>query len=321
MSWTDYVRKCEREKRPQCVFQDKIEISDWLSGKRPTVQGIKEISVESAAGPTAAASDQAPLPVPRPTEAETPRKAEASMELAIAAPERQVLGEEVQFERIRPLDSVLLCPMGFSDMWALEDFIRRQDRRRPPPSGTGDPSRSGPRGVLDDSFIHPDPSAAPRRQFHNAIILVAKSAKCRINNTNIMKFLNENEWTPPSEDSEKDHFTLTHRHSISTNSMVYDVVANEKLLLPADWQHVVAVFLTGFKWQLRYYQPPDPAAFLGKFLGIYVGWAGESLPGDMKGWMFKEFRINKSSRHEDALVVRGIWQAIEDATAALKRKH
>jgi parafibromin len=243
------------------------------------------------------------------------------MELAIAVPERQTLGEEVQFERIRPLDSVILCPVSFSDIWAKNDMIVQQDRRRPPTGGTGDPNRGGPRGVLDDSFIHPDLITAPKRQFHNMIILVSKSTKCRINNTNIEKFLNENEWTPPFEDSQRDHFTLTHRHSISMNSMVYDIVANEKLLMPADWEHVVAIFLIGYKWQLRNYQPQDPFALLAKVLGIYVGWADEPLPPDIARWKLKEFHINKSSRHGDSMVVHGIWQAIEDATAALKKKH
>jgi hypothetical protein len=162
MSWTDYVRKCETENRPQCIFQDKIEINDWLSGKRPSVQGIKDISSDAAqSGPATASADQAPAPVPRPADVDVPRKPEASMELAIAAPERQALGEEVQFERIRPLDSVILCAVTFPDIWAKDDVIRQQDRRRPPTGGAGDPNRSGPRGVLDDSFIHPDLSAAP----------------------------------------------------------------------------------------------------------------------------------------------------------------
>jgi hypothetical protein len=102
-----------------------------------------------------------------------------------------------------------------------------------PGSGTGDPGRSGPRGVLGDSFIHLNLSAEPKRQFHNAIILVSKSAKYQINNMNIEKFLNENEWARTFEDSQRDYFTLTHRHSISMNSMVCGVVAHEKLLLAA----------------------------------------------------------------------------------------
>jgi hypothetical protein len=89
----------------------------------------------------------------------------------------------------------------------------------------------------------------------------------------------------------------------------------------ADWEHIVAVFLIGSKRQVRNYQPQDPFALLGKVLGIYVGWADEPLPPDISRWKLKEFHINKSSRHGDSMVVCSIWQVIEDATAALKKKH
>jgi hypothetical protein len=49
------------------------------------------------------------------------------------------------------------------------------------------------RGILERSFIDPDLSAAPKRRGHDAIILVSKSMKYRINSMNIEKLRNENE--------------------------------------------------------------------------------------------------------------------------------
>jgi hypothetical protein len=64
-----------------------------------------------------------------------------------------------------------------------------------------------------------------------------------------------------------------------------------------------------------------PAALLGRVLGIYVGWAEEPPPADITRWKLKEFHISKSARRGDSMAVHSIWQAIEEATAVLTKKH
>jgi parafibromin len=103
--------------------------------------------------------------------------------------------------------------------------------------------------------------------------------------------------------------------------MRYDIVANERLMKPDDWNFVVAVFLIGANWQVRTYVPSDPAALLSKVMGVFVGWDHEPLPQSIARWKVKEYKINKNARHGDYQVVQALWHDIEDATATLKKKH
>jgi parafibromin len=186
-------------------------------------------------------------------------------------------------------------------------------------SSRGQGSSSRPQGDEDDSFINPIKQASQSR-FQNLIILVSPSTKSRINNPNVEKFLNEGVWTPPTIDTNKEYFSVLHRHTITQHQQKYDVVANEELLKPDDWAKVVAVFLIGAKWQIKRYVPNDPPTLLSKVLGIYVGWDNEQLPDDIAKWNVKAFKINQTQRHADFQVAQHIWQAIEEMTTLVKKR-
>jgi hypothetical protein len=322
-NWTDYVRTCKENNVFPCIFQDKVEIIDWLLGTRATVSGIVEEPVDSTPAPTTAAPAPAAPALAfaetRYAEPDTQKRPEASMELTIATTAPVERGGTVEYELIRSLDSVLVCPYDFSEMANRRIVLESTDRTKKQAVGTDEQAKRL-HGEQDDSFFGSNRPVLARK-FQNPIIMVSMSAKTRVNNTNIEKFLAEGEWVPPGVDQGKESFQIVHRHSLTASPTRYDIVANEKLMKPDDWNFVVAVFLIGAKWQVKSYVPSDPLALLSKVLGIYVGWDNETLPVDIAKWKVKEFKINKTTRHGDYQVVQNIWHDIEDATAALKKRN
>jgi hypothetical protein len=318
--YSDYVKACKEINVFPCIFQDKTEISEWLIGTRPPVHGIVAAPIAPAPAPAPAAAPSAPLPAlseAQSREAELPKRPEASMELTIAPSAPLDEGGTVEYETLRPLDSVLLCGYDFSEMANRRNVLESTDRTKR--LAADDPNRRLD-GQADDSFFGRT-KQVPLRRFREFVILVSMSPISRINNTNVEKFLGDGEWVPPSVDQTREWIQLTHRHSLTAAAMKYDIVANERLMKPDDWNFVVAVFLIGANWQIRTYVPNDPSALLSKVLGIYVGWDHEPIPPPIARWKVKEYKISKNARHGDYQVVQNIWHDVEDATAALKKKR
>lgn len=220
-------------------------------------------------------------------------------------------GPIVEYERIRPLDSVILCARDFSDIPIINEQIVRSR------------AMGGDKKGYNKSFVRSEfeePSARPRPRNQRPIILVPMSAHSQVNNSNVETFLQEARWEQPVVDSSKKRFTIAHSHSVTTNTTYYEVIADEKLLKPEDWASVVAIFLMGKTWQIKNYKPNDPANLFSNVLGIYVGWDNEALPPEIANWRVMSVKINKARRHADGQVVAKIWHAIEDATARLKAK-
>ena len=58
-------------------------------------------------------------------------------------------------------------------------------------------------------------------------------------------------------------------------------------------------------------------AILSRYLGIYVGFAEDSVPENVKNWNVKTFKLQRSNRHRDRSVVQDLYGAID---AHLKAK-
>jgi parafibromin len=319
--WAEYVQICQNTTHYSVIFQDRSEILDWLSGTKTTVKGIPEEAPEPAHEPEFPA-----IPAPEPVLGVDRPPVDAPLDFPTSfdfpASSRPILyddGPTVEYERIRPLDSVIICPNDFSEMRNRNDVIVQQSRSRSDATSRADGGSSRPQGDEDDSFINPI-KAVSQSRFQNLIILVSRSNKSRINNTNIEKFLNDGVWVAPTIDTNRECFTLVHRHTITQHQQKYDVVANEDMLKPDDWAKVVAVFLIGAKWQIKKYVPNDPPTLLSKVLGVYVGWDNEALPDDIAKWNLKAFKINQTQRHADFQVAQHIWQAIEEMTTLVKKR-
>ena len=106
-----------------------------------------------------------------------------------------------------------------------------------------------------------------------------------------------------------------------TRFILVDSTANFR---PDYWNRLVAVFTTGQTWQFKSYKWSSPPELFKHATGIYVGWRGDDVPREVKGWGrgVKSFAVerwdekgggvNGAGRWRDREVVEGIWSAIEE---------
>jgi hypothetical protein len=128
-AWGDYLEICKRMNHDLFIFQDKVEILKLLTVET-TIKGIPEEVPEPVhepeipVAPVAEPVARADRPV-----IEAPREFAPSMDLPISTrPAFIEEGRTVEYERLRPLDSVILCANDFSDMRVKNDVIDQQSR-------------------------------------------------------------------------------------------------------------------------------------------------------------------------------------------------
>lgn len=146
--------------------------------------------------------------------------------------------------------------------------------------------------------------------------------------SNIRSFLGEGLFQPA--DSSAAASSILHMErmlpSISPNRPLrFILVDTPDQFKPDYWQRVVAVFTTGQTWQFKSYKWTQPSELFSHVLGIYVGWRGEDVPGQVKGWGrgVLHCQLDKWSQQQgvqgrwrDREVVEGIWGAIEETMRA-----
>lgn len=179
------------------------------------------------------------------------------------------------------------------------------------------------------------------------IILISPSASSLIRMSNVKTFLEEGKFVPP------DHPTLSSatdanlvklerplringnssnpsagaigsrtggKPTRATKFIIVDGTTNFK---PEYWNRLVAVFTTGQTWQFKSYKWSSPPELFKHATGVYVGWRGEEVPSQVKGWGrgVDNFAIERwdeknesqgGGRWRDREVVEGIWSAIEE---------
>ena len=315
-TFTDYSTLCKGQHHRSVIYSDRTDLLAWFAGQKEEINGLKKAVQEAPA--VEVPEEHEPVREEEPEEEhheEPEREEEHEEEVQPPPPPAIDRGPVVEYERLRPLDSVLLCARDFSEIQAINNVITRRGRDTEETSG----NKSFMNPVGPSSFDPtPQPAARPGR-IQSFIILVPMSNQSKINNSNIEKFLLESQWVPPTVDMSNKRFVIQHNHSDTLHTTNYEIIGDEKLLKEDDWNRVVAIFLMGKPWQIKNYKPSDPAVLFPKVLGIYVGWDTESLPNEIQNWRIKEFKINQQRRHADAQVVARIWHEIEDATTALKK--
>ncbi|PGH17833.1 hypothetical protein AJ80_04656 [Polytolypa hystricis UAMH7299] len=237
-----------------------------------------------------------------------------------------------------------------------------------PTSGPG----SIPKRSLDSS------SSSSRRP--TPIILLSPSASSLLRMSNIKSFLSDGVYVPPDHPtlasstapnllyimrtlqnipdsshpssggglgSQSSSLTNPSAARKPTRFIIVDSTADFK---PDYWNRVVAVFTTGQTWQFKSYKWSSPPELFKHATGIYVGWRGEDVPRDVKGWGrgVKSFAVDRwdeksagsvnasgmggaggggpggapgaggavPARWRDRGVVEGIWMAIEEGMKA-----
>lgn len=338
ITYTDYIATCKKKGLSNVKFTDKKNIIEWLEGTKTTIDGIVEMPEEThEAEESKSTSAQLPAQTKNETdisssiqasttdnsaqivqpkqEEKMPQPAEIEIKLDSTS-ERTEAHPVIEYEKIRTIDSMLLCTYDFSEMLHKNDVIKKHDSIIQQNKYNND--NQGLNGYNGDSIINIMPQ---KSQFQNYIILVSRASSGLINNSNIEEFLTNSRWVQPTQKPERKHFVISHNHSEKMRQLKYDIVADEQMLSDSDWNKVVAIFVIGKGWQIKHYKPNEPQTLFQKILGIYVGWDQEQMPLDIRTWRIKFFTISKASRHSDPQAVNNIWHEIEEATEHLKKKR
>jgi parafibromin len=169
------------------------------------------------------------------------------------------------------------------------------------------------------------PKKAGRRP--DPIILLSPSASSLLRMSNVKRFLGEGKYVPPdhpdaggSSDINLLHITRIIPSIDPTREIRFILVESPDQFKPDYWSRLVAVFTTGQPWQFKSYKWSNPPDLFRHALGLYVGWDGDVLPANVKGWGrgVRSVQIEKwnnnaaQTRWRDRQVVESVWGAIED---------
>ena len=157
------------------------------------------------------------------------------------------------------------------------------------------------------------------RAFKYPIIIVPQTDESAINNSNIAKFLTDGNWEEPNENG-PDVQHIRHLHTVKGKTLDFDIVAVTSRLKEEDWNHVVAIFLSGKKWQLKSIPGNDPSQIFKRFTGIYVTFDNQRPNDDVSKWNVKTFNISHTNRFLDSQVSTKIWQEIETVISLKKER-
>ncbi|EAX97297.1 hypothetical protein TVAG_123470 [Trichomonas vaginalis G3] len=312
--FVDYVKQCQAAKINFMNFPDYKAITSYLHSKSDVLEGLITDNKEEEAQPAEeqqvpvapVVETQVPQPVqqevrPEPVVVESSQTNKIHDDFQKRASEKT--GEQVEYDILRPIDSVLLNEKDFSEMIThTNSIVNYQQQNR---DNQYDSSASS---LID---------ANQSRIFKKPIILVPKTSQCALNNTNIKQFLVENIWSEPDEGGEN-HFVINHPHTVTGKIIDFDVVADPKLLKLEDWKYVVAIFISGFKWELNDFHADDDnrqhdvSKLFQRYLGIYVCFDNDQNYSTVQNWKVKIYQISHAQSFLQSQVANKIWQEIEN---------
>ncbi|KAI9368267.1 RNA pol II accessory factor, Cdc73 family-domain-containing protein [Aspergillus egyptiacus] len=336
------------EKAQNLTFVERLDLITWLEGASDESEYIKPLEGAAGVASTEAQAQASGTTGPGAAASAAPSAAPA----AGAAPGRPVKVIDARLQEIyngeRKMgdrNSVLrgIKQTDFSHVRKVAETFLGRNRSR-----TGQYPPGAKPGTKPHAMV-PAPSAGlsqPRKggsKTQDPIILLSPSASSLIRMSNVRSFLGDGVFVPP------DHPTLAmpsassnilyiqrplsgisdpSRRALSsqtqsrkpTRFILVDSTANFK---PDYWQRLVAVFTTGQTWQFKSYKWSSPPELFKHATGIYVGWRGEDIPREVRGWgrgvrSFSVERwddkggVNGAGRWRDREVVEGIWTAIEE---------
>ncbi|KAK2759487.1 accessory factor associated with RNA polymerase II [Arachnomyces sp. PD_36] len=249
-------------------------------------------------------------------------------------------------------------PTDFSHVRKTAETFLGRNRGQYGANGARQPGNKLPHPQSTSVSIRKAPGSSGSSSHPNPIILLSPSASSLLRMTNVKSFLSDGVYVPP------DHPTLAastapnilyisrplqnlnssnttskpiSSTSTSTTSAVrptrFIVVDSTSNFRPDYWPRLVAVFTTGQTWQFKSYKWSSPPELFKHATGIYVGWRGEDVPREVKGWGrgVRSFAVDRwdeksaagiaagtggAGRWRDREVVEGIWSAIEEGMRA-----
>ncbi|KAH8424608.1 CDC73 C-terminal domain-containing protein [Aspergillus melleus] len=345
------------EKVQNLIFVERLDLITWLEGASDESEYIKPLEGAAAAAASAAAQAQASANIASGATGGVSTVASGAPGAgAPAAGAQQAKATKVIDPRLQEIyngerklgdrNSVLrgIKPTDFSHVRKTAETFLGRNRSRAGQYPPGTKPGSKPQAMI------PAPSAGlsqPRKgssKTQDPIILLSPSASSLIRMSNVRSFLQDGVFVPP------DHPTLSMPSSnilyISrplrmnadasssssravssqgssrkpTRFILVDSTANFR---PDYWNRLVAVFTTGQTWQFKSYKWSSPPELFKHATGVYVGWRGEGVPRDVRGWGrgVQSFSVERwddkggvhgAGRWRDREVVEGIWTAIEE---------
>ncbi|EKV19103.1 Pol II transcription elongation factor subunit Cdc73, putative [Penicillium digitatum] len=357
------TKEGEKEESVQIlIFLERLDLFTWLEGASDDSEHIKPLEGAAAAAEAAAtaagiaqadnAAGIAAGAVGGVTSVPSGAAGAAQPGTQLGRPQKQIdprLQEIYNGERkIGDRNTVLrgIKPTDFSHVRKSAELFLDRNRSRPGQLG----AKPGSKGTIPaPSAGLSMPSSRKSSSSHSRpdpIILISPSASSLIRMSNVKSFLEEGIFVPP------DHPTLSRATDANlvklerplrlngaasnpsasassraggkptrpTKFIVVDGTTNFK---PEYWNRLVAVFTTGQTWQFKSYKWSSPPELFKHAAGVYVGWRGEDVPSQVKGWgrgvetyaverWDEKNGVHGGGRWRDREVVEGIWTAIEE---------
>ncbi|KAJ5565730.1 hypothetical protein N7535_007368 [Penicillium sp. DV-2018c] len=343
------------------IFLERLDLFTWLEGASDDSEHIKPLegaaaAAEAAAAAAGVAQAENAAGVAAGTTggiSTVPSGAAGAAQPGAQAgrPQKQIdprLQEIYNGERkMGDRNTVLrgIKPTDFSHVRKSAELFLDRSRNRPGQPGAKPGSK--PYAPAPSAGLSMQPSRKSTSHSRpDPIILISPSASSLIRMSNVKSFLEEGIFVPP------DHPTLSSatdanlvklerplrinadptnpnaaavgsRAGKPTRPTKFIVVDGTTNFKPEYWNRLVAVFTTGQTWQFKSYKWSSPPELFKHATGIYIGWRGEEVPAQVKGWGrgVENFAVERwdekngvhgGGRWRDREVVEGIWTAIEE---------
>ncbi|CRL26631.1 RNA polymerase II accessory factor, Cdc73 [Penicillium camemberti] len=343
------------------IFLERLDLFTWLEGASDDSEHIKPLEGAAAAAEAAAAAAGvaqadnaagiAAGAIGGVTSVPSGTTGAAQPGTQLGRPQKQIdprLQEIYNGERkTGDRNTVLrgIKPTDFSHVRKSAELFLDRNRSRPGQPSAKPGSKStipAPSAGLSMSSSRKSSSSHSRP---DPIILISPSASSLIRMSNVKSFLEEGIFVPPDHptlssatdanlvklerplrlngDASNPSASASSRAGKPTRPTKFIVVDGTTNFKPEYWNRLVAVFTTGQTWQFKSYKWSSPPELFKHATGVYVGWRGEDVPSQVKGWgrgvatyaverWDEKNGVHGGGRWRDREVVEGIWTAIEE---------
>lgn len=93
----------------------------------------------------------------------------------------------------------------------------------------------------------------------------------------------------------------------------YDIVSNPTRLSREEWEHVVAVVLSGHSWQFKHWPiyKGDTQTLFKTVQGFYFHYDDVTPSGDLNQWSIRRLTFPRDRRHNDGQVQSQFWNFVD----------
>ncbi|MCJ1313137.1 accessory factor associated with RNA polymerase II [Agyrium rufum] len=305
------------------IFVEKLDLIAWLEGASDESEYITPLEAEAAAAQAAdsalitsgAAGGIATVPSGTAGKGALGRTLDPRLQ-EIYNGERRMGDRNSVLRGIKPTD--------FSHVRkSAEVFLSKSRHARAAAAST----TNGPATTNTSTLpIVPSPASKKSNRRPDPIILLSPSASSLLRLSNIKPFLEAGAYQPPDSSSSASsilHISRLLPQVDSQRPLRFILVDTPEQFKPDYWNRVVAVFTTGQTWQFKGYKWQQPMDLFRNVLGIYIGWRGEDVPANVKGWGrgvaclgVDKWMGPTGNRWRDREVVEGFWGRVQEHMVA-----